>query len=227
MKNLYKKILAILAAVSLCFGVLISCKNNLNLDGYISQLRLSVYEGENQNFKATIYAEKREVPFNADGIIGEIKNALIIKVEFLNGSPDDVNATISYGVEKYETALTYNPVSQKSSANIYVQNLPTLSSVNVEITSGDSSEKLTLSSVIFDNTITYTEALNSVVNANKEKMETLFSSSGGAAEIHVRIILGDGKNYYYVGVVEKGGKTTAYLIDGEAGSVLAKKEIGK
>ena len=227
MKNTIKKLLILFVTIISFAFTLVGCGETVNLDEYISQLRLSVYEGESQNFKVVCYAEKRETPFNADGVVGEIKNAVIIKVSFLNGAPNDANATLSYGSESYQTALNYNPVSEKSNATVYVENLPSLPSINIEITSGDICEKVTLSSVIFDNTVTYSEALKSVINSDKEKSNRLFGGGEESAEIHVRLIRTDGKNYYYVGIVEKGGKTSAYLVDGETATILAKKDIGR
>lgn len=225
MKKTILKLFAVVVTAIISIISITSCNKELDLSSYVSQLRLAVYEGESQNFKAVAYTEKRETPFNADGVVAEIKNAVIIKISFLNGSPNDVTATLSYGVENYETSLTYNPVSEKSTATIYVQNLPTSPSVNLTVTSGDVTEKLTLSSVIFDNTVTYNEALKSVVNSDKERVDKLFNEGNVSAEIHVRLICADGKNYYYIGFVEKGGKTTAYLVDGESAKVIASKSL--
>lgn len=213
--------------ISFCFCLFLisSCKTGVDYSAYVSELRLAVYEGKSENFKAVLNAEKKEYPFIADGYVGEMKNTLILKVEFLNGSPDDASAIISYGEISNSANLSYNPVSGKSTASVTVNELPSSATVTVELTSGEISEKLTLSSVVFDKTINYSDAISSVASSDKETVDALFSNETAKAEIHVRIISGNGKNFYYVGFVENGGKTTAYLVDGETAEVLAKKTV--
>lgn len=46
---------------------------------------------------------------------------------------------------------------------------------------------------------------------------------GFAGEIYLRLLYEDAP-YYYVGVVSKGGKTTAFLLNGKTGKLLAKRE---
>ena len=225
MKKFLKfKLLILLALSTILFAFLFGCSKNVDYTPYVSQLRLSVYQGSSQNFKVTAYAEKRETPFIPNGTVSELINAVIVKVEFLNGSPSDANLKLFYGEKSITAPLTYNPVSEKSTATIKVENLPSSPSITVEITSGEILEKLTLSSVIFDKTISYQEAINQAINADKELSSKLFKAEV-SAEINVRIIVGDGKNYYYVGLIDKLGNTTAYLIDGETGSVLAKRSF--
>lgn len=225
MKKFFKfKSFIVLACFIILSSTLLGCSKSVDYTPYVSQLRLSVYQGSTQNFKVTAYAEKRETPFIPNGVVGELINVVIVKVEFLNGSPSDASLNLYYGEKTLTAPLTYNPVSEKCTATINVESLPSSPSVTVEITTGETTEKLTLSSVIFNNTISYQEAINSAVNADKELSNKLFSGEV-LAEINVRIIVGDGKNYYYVGLVEKGGNTTAYLVDGETGSVLAKRSF--
>lgn len=220
-----KKVLAMLLTV-VCVLLFTACSDNsFDYYKYVSELRLGIYEGESENFKVCLSAEQREFPFAADGYVGEIKNALVIKTEFKNSSPDDASVSIDYDTQNVKGSLSYNPVSGKSTATLTVEKLPVGSSVNVEITSGEITEKVTLSSVVFDKTVDYLTAIKSIADYDKETVNRLFLSGSENAEIHVRLIHGDGKNYYYIGFVDTSGKTDAYLVDGESGSVLAKKSI--
>ncbi len=219
-----KKFIVFILCVCSAF-LLFGCNGEFDYSSYVSELRKTIYEGESQTFLVSLYAEQREDPFIDDGYVGKIKNAVIVKVEFKEGSANDVKAVITYGNETLNASLSYNPVSGKSSAIITVENLPETAGVNVEITSGEICENVTLSSVVFDKTVDYKEAIKSAVNSDKGIIEKLFEEGNVTAEIHVRLICSDDKNYYYIGFVERSGKTHAYLIDGETANVLAKKTI--
>ena len=219
-----KKLVVFILCVCSAF-LMASCNSEFNYSAYVSELRQTIYEGESQTFLVSLYAEQREDPFIDDGYVGEIKNVVIVKVEFKQGSANDVKALITYGNETHNASLTYNPVSGKSSAIIKVENLPETAGVNVEITSGEICENVTLSSVVFDKTVDYKEAIKSAVNNDKATLDKLFEEGNVTAEIHVRLIRSEDKNYYYIGFVEQSGKTHAYLIDGETANVLAKKTI--
>ncbi len=219
-----KKFICALIAI-LCLGIFCSCQKPYDFSKHVSQLRLNVYEGESDNFKVTVSSEQRENPFIADGYVGQMQNVLIIKVEFKTSSPNDATAVINYEGQSLNATLSYNPVSGKSSAMIGVENLPKVANISVDVTSGEICEKLSLSSVIFDKTIDYLTAISAVQSSDKETVNRLFFDGEVLAEIHVRLISSNNKIYYYIGFVESDGKTSAYLVDGESATVLAKKNF--
>ncbi|MBO5889014.1 MAG: hypothetical protein J6Q58_02615, partial [Clostridia bacterium] len=71
--------------------------------------------------------------------------------------------------------------------------------------------------------LSYSEVLESVRKNDSQIVKELFNNTNVSTEIHIRIISDKNKNYYYVGLSEKSGKTHAYLVDGITGEVLAKK----
>ena len=96
-----------------------------------------------------------------------------------------------------------------------------------KITVGDKSEVIELYSQKLATDCTYLEAIDAVQNYDGETVERLFYGNRALAEINVRLISDDGKNYYFVGLIEEGGKTSAYLIDAATKTVIATRTVGK
>ena len=56
----------------------------------------------------------------------------------------------------------------------------------------------------------------------KELLKTLTNGKEFAGELYVRILY-ENVPYFYVGVVDRKGNVTAFLLDGKTGKILAKR----
>lgn len=216
-----KKKIFILAVLIYTLTVFSACSNKLDVSGYVSELRLDIFSGESASYSVVAYSEKREYPFISDGSVGEVKSQLTIKLTQKQKAESGLKALAFFGNKEYEANFTYNVVNSSMIAVIEVDKFPS-SSFTLSVVSQSGSENVTLTSLKHDEVISYKDALESVVEYDEDKAKNLFKEKG-LAEIHIRIMESDDKNYYYVGLVEKEGKTSAYLVDGYSGEVLATK----
>ena len=110
---------SILLILPFTFGC--SCKTN-QVEQSISQIRSDVFKGKSQNYTAEAYSEEKEFPFLNDCHVGNKKTCVVIKIK--DCSILNLNAKVSYSNTTYETALTYNNVSNSLTATVIVNSLP-------------------------------------------------------------------------------------------------------
>ena len=200
----------------------ISCKAEVDLSYYISELRENVYVGEVESLKVSVYPEKREAPFIADSYVGKLKNQLIVKIDNESSVIDDAEITLTYDNRSVSGSFEYSPIGGKYVCVIDVETLPSSASVNAVIKCSGKESQVVLQSAVNSDTISAKDAINSVKKQDGNTVDKLFNTQKVEAEIHVRIMSDGKRNYYYVGLVSKDG-TYAYLVDGKTGEVLARK----
>ena len=203
-----------------------SCKAEVDLSYYVSELRENVYIGETDGLKVTVYSEKRESPYVADSYVGRLKDVLIVKIDSETEKIDDAEISLSYDKTTVKGNFTYSPINGKYVCQIEVSALPNSDKINGEIKSGEKSFNLELSSGVLKDTISAKQALESVKKHESKTVEKLFENGKIQTEIHVRVMVDGERNYYYVGLVSSEG-TYAYLVDGKTGEVLARKNNPK
>lgn len=216
-----KKIVYLIITIAMLF-VTSSCKSEVDLTAYVSQLRENVYACEVDGVKISVYSERRESPFIADSYVGKLKNILIVKID----APtivDDAKISISYDDISANGTFDYNPIGAKYTTVIEVEKLPTKQEFNGVFMVGEKQTEVLFKSTVASGSISSKDAINSVKKYDSKTINNLFNSDRVEAEIHIRIMPGGERNYYYVGLVTKDGNTTAYLVDGTSGEVLAKK----
>ena len=204
------------------FTAVISCKADVDLSYYVSQLRENVYTCDVDGLKVTVYAEKRETPFIADSYVGKLKNQLIVKIDGQNATIDDAEILLSYDKTTALGSFTYSPIGGKYTSTIEVETLPKSASINGVLKTGGKEIEFVLTSAVVSGFISSSDALNAVKKHDSKIVEELFCDGKVQAEIHIRIMADGTRNYYYVGFVTK-DSTYAYLVDGKTGEVLAKK----
>lgn len=217
-----KKIFCLICTIIMSLAVF-SCKAEVDLTAYISELRENVYVGEIEGVKITVYAEKRETPFIADSYVGEMKNILIVKIDNQNAMTDGASIEISYDKITKNGDFEYHPIGGKYVTTIEVDALPKSAQINAKLKCNGLEREMLLLSAISSDSITPKQALDSIKKHDKKTVEEVFESGKVEAEIHVRIMPDGERNFYYVGFALKNGDTKAYLIDGKSGEILAKK----
>lgn len=215
-----KKLILFLAVITL--SILASCTQKINLEMYLSEVRTQVYVGEVDEVKITVYGQEREQPYQLDGYVGKLKKSLTVRLETEGKSPDGASVKIRYGDSEYQGAFSYNPVSGKFVTEIDVSELP-ISAVKALVTVEGEEREIELISKVNADTVSMSEALNSVVDYGGAEIDKMLGASDNSIEVHLRILYEGENNYYYVGITDKSGKTVAYLVDGKTGKVLAGK----
>lgn len=204
----------------LCAGACLfgGCNREIDYLSYVSEKRTDIYLYSDDGLEIKIYVCERETPYSTDGIKGEMSDLTEIYVT-LPKNYDEVN--ISAGNATGE-------MSYKAADNCYYLSLSDGGiygdSVDVTLNYGGESEVYTLSSVLYGGVISCDEAIKCVLEYDGQLFASLTENNIFCGEIYVRLLYDDGC-YYYVGVCDRNKKISAYLVDGEKGKIIAKKEL--
>ncbi len=218
-----KKLTVFILTFCLIFFVS-SCKEELNLEMYLSQLRTTAYHCFNENYSLTVYAEEREDPFISDGYVGTTKKIITVKLDDYKKSLDNASVTLSYGGEVYTGKFDYSPLSGKFSTEIEVKELPTENVISIEVKNQGEQTSLSLERFLPENIIDYKSALSSVSKKASDIIDKMLEGGSGI-EVRLRLIAEGERGYYYVSITDKNSKTIAYLVDGASGEILASKTL--
>lgn len=220
-----KKLSVVILIIFVSIFSFSSCSKEIDLSCYVSQLRQDIYIGENDEYKLTVYQEKRENPFVADTFIGNLENHLIVKIESKTQSVDGVSASFCIDDKEYKGNFVFNPITNKFALDIVVEKFCSQKEIEINLYKDTETQTIQVKSMLFEKTKSYDEVLKSVSKHDKNLINRLFKGNKVIAEIHIRLLYDDDKNYYYVGFVESDKKTTCYLVDGQTLQVLATKNV--
>ena len=218
-----KKIVATLIIITSLLFVS-SCKNEIDLSMYLSQNRTSVYTALSENYTVTLYGEEREDPFLSDGFVGTIKKFVTVRIEDCKKSLDDASVTLSYDGLTLKGNFEYSPLNGKYITEFEVESLPSQNEISLVIKNDGEECNLTLSGYNLSNS-NYKSALQTVSVASSDYFNKLKSNGSYLMEVRLRTIYQEDRIYYYVSIIDKQGKTLAYLVDGESFEILASKTI--
>ncbi len=210
--------LFLLLCLSLC---LFSCKREINYFDYVSELRSNVFLASNDEFSLRIYSVQKESPYTADGVPREIN----VRTEIWLVAPSgEKECNLSFTVDNtpYGGEMAYDNVK----AEYYLAcnlDTATLSTIECNITYGETEYTLTAKSVLSQETLSPQTVLKNLASAEAELFTSMTDKYGFAGEIYLRLIYEDSP-YYYVGVIDRSGKTNAFLINATSGKILARRE---
>ncbi len=169
------------------------------------------------------YSVAKETPYVADGIVREVSKRT------------EIYLTAPSGDKEYDLFFTVN--GKRHGGDMSFDNVKgeyyyfctldvsALSQIEFELICGAESTLLSASSVLSERTISPKQILQTVVDKETELFQSLTDKYGFAGEIYMRLLYEDAP-YYYVGIVDRNGNTTAFLLNGESGKILAKRQTG-
>ncbi|MBR5900232.1 MAG: hypothetical protein IKZ38_02415 [Clostridia bacterium] len=227
MKSFIKKlgVVFLLLAVTFCSTLTFSgCKNQEDLTPYLSQLHDKVYLGENEYSLKSVYGFK-ETPFLNDGKIGDKEWALNFTLKADETSQTEYLLQFKYNSTEYSKKFTLNAVKGALTCSIKIDEF-TANEFMVELIVGSKSYPITMRSTLPEGTLSYKDALSSLLKEQKTLIENYEDENGNFnGEIRLRVIVKDDKPYYYAGLIGKDGNLKALLIDGLNGKILAVREV--
>lgn len=198
-----------------------SCQKQVDYFAYVSELRDNIFFAAQGEYSLSIYSMEREYPYQTDGIKMQINR--ITEIRFFAPSGDK-NCHISFQVDGKEQGgeMSYDNVKTQYyySCSLDVSNLKEISCI---VTYDKTSIDLVAKSVRTQNTITPKNALEIVQEDEKELFNGMTDKYGFAGEIYLRLIYEENP-YYYVGIIDRNGKVTAFLLNAESGKILAKRK---
>lgn len=222
-KRVVKLLCAILltcSSVSLFF--VSGCSSTPDYISYVSELRKDLFVGEQDGYTVVVYAGTKEEPAIFDGVKNQSKLYLGFKVILKEECCESPTVNFEIGDKKYSANLEFNPVKSTLFCETEVASLPE-KSLTVEIVCKDNQVTLTTYSKLKEDTISYKEALEKAVSKAQPFLKEHTQKGVLKAEIIIRLLCENDRNYYYVGFVCDEGLKRAYLINGKTGEVLAEK----
>ena len=213
----------ILIVITLICSILVStsCSKKCEYDQKISQLRLDVLIGETEDIKVICYPEQRESLYEADGKCSALESTLIFKLYFKNPDKGSEACAVKFSLngKDYSGNFEYSPLSTNLHCSLKADSLPS-NSLAVTLESEKICQTVHLKSVRNQNTLSYSEAIEHLKNNDPTGTDMLV---GENTEIRIRLIDNGGKDYWYIGLVSP-EKDVSYLLDGESGEIVAKKD---
>ena len=215
-----KIILSIIIAVSSVFVSLFSgCKKNEPTAPDVSQIRYDVFYAEDDRYKISVFAEKREDPFIADGNPAPLSPFVSVKVtpkadENLENA--DMIAEIKTNEKTYAAAFDFKPVSTARECRLYPEK-PLSGGFALTLTINGEKFVYEPKSLKNKAIITYSAAIFDVKKYAKGRLDRYFSEDTG--EIRVKLVENDGFNYWLVEFIDETA-TVSFLVDARTGEVI-------
>jgi hypothetical protein len=209
-----------------CFPLVFSAcaKQNVLLNS-ISQLRCNLYQGETENFKLKAGYGFTEQPFVNDGKVGRTINQLTFKLVDKETEQATYSLSFDFNGISYNGDFKLSPITDTLTCTIEIDNFYE-KEFTVKLSFGGQNEDITLKSIIPENTISYNTALDYLASSQNTIISHYINQDGiFNAEIYLRVLVKDGKPFWYVGIASGGDNLKAFLIDGISGEILAVRDI--
>lgn len=219
------KLLPIAFAIFISLSCLFGCTKKLDLSSSISHLKSNIYESQNTDYKIIANYGFTEKQNNKDGKVGD--KIYLLSFKFLDRALDNTTYSLALTFNNFEYKCNFklNPISHTLDASIEVDNF-NLNEFTLTLCYGSNTDVITMKSILPEKTITYTQALDHLINQQKELIDLYIDQNGNFnGEIIMRVLVKDNHPYWYVGLCDTEGKLKALLIDGFDGKVLAVREI--
>ncbi len=220
LRRLFVSTLALLFFAAF-FCLFPSCKKNEDYFSYLSEYRSNLFLAETEEFSVRIYALEKEHPFIADGMVGEKTKRAELYITAKDGS-ESCKVAFSLNGNKYGGEASYDSVKREYFYSC-AADLSTAVSIPLALQFGDTVYEVTAHSVKQTDTLSGEQILKRLQEQEVDLFRSLTDKNGFLAEIHLRLLYEEAP-YYYIGIVEKTGKITAFLMDAATGTILAKRE---
>ena len=205
----------------LCALMLVGCKKRVRYENYVSELRSNILLAETETLSLRIYSVHKESPYAADGVPQERSPRTEI---YLVAPEGDETCSIAFlvGGKEYGGEMSFDNVRAEY---YFYCTLDTSACAEIvcKIQYGATENELTARSVRTENTLSADKILDGLLHAEKPLFDSLTDRYGFAGEIYIRLLF-ESAPYYYVGVIDRSGNVTAFLINGETGKILAKRQ---
>lgn len=219
------KILLTFLTLFIILSCLCGCNDKLDLTTSISHLKCNVYESQNTEHKILANYGFNEKHNLKDGKVGD--KVYLLSFKLLEHSLDNATYSIAFTFNNVDYKCTFklNPISHTLDASVEVDNF-NLNEFEITLCYGSNTDKITMKSILPKNTITYTQALDHLINQQADLLDLYIDQNGNFnGEIIMRVLVKDNHAYWYIGLCDTEGKLKALLIDGFDGKVLAVRDI--
>ena len=219
----------LIRAIKLCGLLLIlfvltsavACKKNIDYFNYVSELRNNIFLAEKDEFSLRIYSVIKENPYAADGIVREPS----ARTEIYLIAPD---CTQNYDIrlridnKEYGGELSYDNVKSEYYL-FFTLDIASQAEIFCTLTYSNTRVEFVAKSVLNANMVAPNDILKSVLAYDNALFESMTDKYGFKGEIYLRLLYEDAP-YYYVGIIDRQGNCTAFLMNAETGKILAQRQ---
>ena len=193
----------------------------------VSDLVCLLFTGENDAYEVTVSAGKREVPFLADGKVGEIYPLFSVRItpKFAFSEGEDFSVSVTLDGQTYAGKARFSPAASYLSADLSVS---TVSADCFLVSVYRNGESQSVEVRRIPSAVTEKTAISAAEEALQSDLAPHHNKGKFAGEIHVRLTAVKNTAYWFVCFVPENGKEAlSALIDGKTGAVLAVNRGGK
>lgn len=209
------------AVLSTCTFALSACNRTVNFFDYVSEYRSNLFSYTCDEFTVRAQEVEKEYPYVADGFCGTLSKRLEI---FLlpTESAQTCQIAFFYGGKTYGGDASFDSVKREYYYSCTVES-SSAHSLDMRVTLDERETEITLRSVRDERTLSGQDVLQKLEESDPDALHSLCEKNGFAGEIHLRLLYEDAP-FYYVGVVDRKGNVSAFLLDAQTGKVLAKRQ---
>jgi hypothetical protein len=214
-----RRVLALFLSILFCL-FFASCKRNLDWTEYVSEYRNNLFLYVGENFSVRAQNVQKEYPYVADGYKGEMTQRIEL---FITAPQGTEHCSVRFTVDghQHEGETSYDNVKRHFYYSC-TANAESVYTLPVELCFDGVSQEVTLTSVKSDGLLSLQEVLTHAFAGEQELLKKLTPNHEFEGELYVRLLYEDAP-FFYVGIVERQGKVTSLLLDGETGKTLAKR----
>lgn len=196
------------------------CKEAPILTDYVSEHRNNLFLYEGDDFFIKAQNVEREHPYVADGYKGEMTHRAELFITAPVGTQSCSLFLIADGIE-HRGEASYDNV-KKHFYYSCAADLSNTETLPLRIGFDGAEQEITLTSVKTKDLLSANELLARLFEAEAEQLKPLVHGREFCGELYIRLLY-ENAPYFYVGVVDRSGNTTAFLMDGKTGKILAKR----
>lgn len=216
-----KKIIAMICTLCMLFS-LSSCSFGEEDYSNISRIENAYYIGETDNYYVVMTAGKSETPTLIDGYAGKLYDYAKITLQIKSGYSSDYSYYIAIGEEGFSGDFQNEVLGGNLMCELEVANLSE-QSYNLTISYGNTSETVTLESIVSDSYKKWNEAKEIAYSSLSQNISAL-TENGETYEVYVKLVYDSDnqKSSWYVAYASQ-SDLCAVLIDPETGEITAKR----
>lgn len=217
-----KKSLILIAVLSVCL-LFSACAKENRLLPYVSELTENVYYGESEHYSLRAKSGFIEKKRAHDGKKSALADQLVITLLSETADNAEIIAEINVNGTAVTEKFALNPIT--FSMNAVFEYRPQTNEFEVTISENGNKEVVTMKSALPENTLSLSGALDALYANQKALVDGYMQNNIFNGEIRAKVLVRNGKAYWYIGLIDTSGRTHALLIDGASGEVLAAKDV--
>ncbi len=211
----------LICTLFLCLPFFGGCAKKIDYFSYVSELRSNVFLYKDDHFSLRIYSLTKESPYATDGIVS--KTHARTEIRLIAPSGEQTYAVFfTFENTEFGGEMSFDNVKSEYYYACPVD-VSACTQLQIRLVCGTSESVCVAKSVLTSDTVSPKQALTLLIEKEKDFFDNLTDKYGFAGEIHLRLLY-EAAPYYYVGVTDRQGNATAFLINAVTGQILAKRQ---